>query len=562
MYISKNLELNGNLAAFESEVSLWESENPATTTGGEIYCYTEPQIEYKKNESGEIVKDEFGNPIIESYATSYDKKAPASSAIILNGLGAKLKLSKLSKLEVAGVAYTGMSTLSGIQNFIDDTDNYADDFYYYTQGESITYRTLQPLYLVPGEAIKSVGHNPMTKEEYNKNVKGKEDKVIEDLLSMAERNIVTKLVYEGSGSSKKVKSGGIKTQFVRYVGTVGSGEDADKKDYVYIFYDFKSVDKAIEYFNTVKNDPSNDKYGKLYKKQADILKNQKGCVELPEQGNCNLKGYALQYTYNGSNGVLSARNKSGSSTFDSYLNEYNCLKAGLKETIPTGSTIDKSKNVVANMFGEGGLAGRLNSGDYAKKLTGPLDPIVISAEENYKYTEKRSDVYKEEAKTGMEYYLVTSNKSSEFVFPDDVSSIVGTGSQCAKQNRSYIIISTSDVKINITNNTYPLRCLIITEGDVIIPNGVNITCLGMVSRQETHTFQGVGTTKEIERISEFGGLLGITYFDEIAEDKATETQKATIYLRRIFGELGKKIKGGSGNGDDFVTINTINWKRN
>ena len=538
IYLSRNLELNGEAASFEAKSG--ETDEDAKKLGGQIICYTDP---------------------VQDSDTIFSKTAPASSAVILNGLGAKLKLSTLINLEVAGVAYTGLSSLGGVKKFVNGQEDYSD-FTYYTQGESVTYRTIQPLYLIPGEEIKSVGHNPMTVKEYEDSVKGKIETVIPKAKELKTKGIVTDSY--------------IATSYVRYIGNVQVDasdnpvftEVSEKeRTYVYLFWDFASVNKAVDYFNTAKADRS-----AFYAKQAGVLGVNSGCIELPEAANCNLKGYALEYKYNSEGkGVISARQKTSASTFTSHQTEYDNLCATLKESVSDADGINKTKTAVENMF-PSGVDDVLASGVVIKPLTGPLDTLAISGStDSIKYKESSSK----------EYILITSNqpRTKAVTDPEDstktiyvpetfvLSDTFMTNNITKKGifgndylDYTYIIIANGDVDITFTNTSAkPFKCLLISEGSVMIPNGLYMECLGMVSRTEVDKDNN---EKPTERISEFFGMLNIDYFDGVKEEKATEKQKGTRYLRTIFGVLGKKFSVEGGNGDDFVTVNLKNWKRN
>lgn len=124
----------------------------------------------------------YGNPATAVQAASVEAAdvaaAPAdySSAILVNGAHAKVDLSGLNALMLAGNSYiqtTGQNgeSVSGIQNM--DT----------VMGESLSVKTSQTAYLVPASCIattsESFGVNPMSAEQYNELVQelGKENLV-------------------------------------------------------------------------------------------------------------------------------------------------------------------------------------------------------------------------------------------------------------------------------------------------------------------------------------------------------------------------------------------------
>ncbi|MBE5962871.1 MAG: hypothetical protein E7256_16090 [Lachnospiraceae bacterium] len=84
-----------------------------------------------------------------------------SSAINVNAKGAILDLRNVAKLWVAGKTFLAVPSIYG------STSEQAD-YKQVGQGESISYKGFQNAYLVPGECIVGIGHNPMTEAEFSK----------------------------------------------------------------------------------------------------------------------------------------------------------------------------------------------------------------------------------------------------------------------------------------------------------------------------------------------------------------------------------------------------------
>lgn len=82
-----------------------------------------------------------------------------SSSIVLNGKDSILDLSEATKIWIAGKTFVSVPSKYGPG---------ASSNISVGQGEAISYRGLQAAYLLPGDCIKGIGHNPMTEEEYIK----------------------------------------------------------------------------------------------------------------------------------------------------------------------------------------------------------------------------------------------------------------------------------------------------------------------------------------------------------------------------------------------------------
>jgi hypothetical protein len=91
------------------------------------------------------------------YSTSSkSKESESNSSIVVNGKNVTLDLSAANKLWLFGKSYVSVPAVWG------ELDGNAAT---YLQGESISYRSLQAAYLIPGECLVGVNHNPMTASE-------------------------------------------------------------------------------------------------------------------------------------------------------------------------------------------------------------------------------------------------------------------------------------------------------------------------------------------------------------------------------------------------------------
>ncbi len=105
------------------------------------------------------------------YNTSSDgEHADTSSSIVVNGKNVTLDLSPASMLWLAGKSYVEVPSVWGYKKGETvGSDSVTSSTY--MQGESISYRSLQASYLLPGDCIIGIYHNPMTKDEYSKLLK-------------------------------------------------------------------------------------------------------------------------------------------------------------------------------------------------------------------------------------------------------------------------------------------------------------------------------------------------------------------------------------------------------
>jgi len=461
LYLRKNLELNG----YDSSVK---------ANGGELYGYSS----YPKGGESPVV------------GTVLDSE-PVSSAIILNGLGAKLDLSGLDKLQVAGTAYTALSDIDGVHDVMNPSET-TTGISYYSQGESVTYRALQPLYLVPGEFIAGVGHNPMKDTEFNASA-------IRSNMNLSDE--MKNLLNSGYFTSK----------VVRYVGST---------TYVYLFWDFKDIPSAIAYLNQVVG--SEKRYDDLYKKQAGILGLRGGYIKLPDNSNTYFKGTAI--TYETSVGQSTKSKTTPTGGFEDKSTKYNGLIKALdeSESIPANNSVYEflesqlDMDLAANSY---------DSENVYPGLKGPLEPAtdedghVITYQE---YAQRRR------------YRLITGENITLASLDAGVT---------------YILITPGNVTITATDEVNGFRGMIIAGGNVSLPKGLKMECMGNM------TLTPVGHEENRITTTEFKALLNVVVNDTLATNPNTR-------LRKIFRIADTSGHAGNGNGDDFVTLEFGGWKRN
>jgi hypothetical protein len=470
VHIKGNLELNGKEAKY-------------TGTHGDFYGFSSSNATYY-------------NPTIAG------STKPKSSAIILNGFGAKLDLSGLSSLNLAGTAYAALPDPTGssaVYNYYyGETDVEPDNVYYYSQGDSVTVRSLQALYLIPGEFINGVGHNPMKKSEY-------------DSISIGNISADPTLV------DGLLNSGIYKAHHVKYM----NGEQ-----YVYLFWDFKDAASAITYFNRVSS--GSGRYAGLFEKQMGALGTANGEIKLPSS--VNTEGFAVKYDSSASPKFGKAGNVA--TNLSTYSDIFDALLTTLSEGGATGT------DVISNMFGDfTGDHSKYAAMDFEGKLAGPYTPFTTSEGTQISYTTTDTKHY---------YKLITGDNvtlnSAQTVTDDGGSPVEAT----------VIIITPGNVNLNYSGN---FRGMIIAGGDIKINRGLNMECLGMVSRTERKITLGGEDTTEDQLLTEFQALLGIAPNDSNLDNPNSR-------FREIFGVRDGSFEVGGDDGSNFVVNEIKEWSRN
>ncbi len=188
--------------------------------------------------------------------------ASGSSAIVINAANANLDMSSANTVMIAGKTYLTIpnyyydTTLSEEQ-LASITVN-AVNYQTFLQGESLSFKGVQSAYMVPGDCIMGLNHNPLTASEY------------EQLQAAEAAGSSTMRVYIG----QNVKNGGIdlndyvdsstpyKARYVQYYGKNGAATTM-----VYLYLNFTSPNKAADYFMEYYN-----RYSLRVENMADYLK--------------------------------------------------------------------------------------------------------------------------------------------------------------------------------------------------------------------------------------------------------------------------------------------------
>jgi hypothetical protein len=145
-----------------------------------------------------------------------------SSSIILNAKDAVLNLTNATKIWIAGKSFVSVPYRYGLGATPDNLS--------FAQGEAITYRGLQAAYLLPGDCIVGIGHNPMTAGEYAKLTTNPASCYVD--ISMSRRKGGIRLEdYVNRSTPYRVAN-------VDYNGT---------DTMVYLYLNFQSSDKATQF---------------------------------------------------------------------------------------------------------------------------------------------------------------------------------------------------------------------------------------------------------------------------------------------------------------------------
>ncbi len=182
------------------------------------------------------------------YNTSSDAtSAETNSSIVINGKNVTVDLSEAGMLWLAGKSYVSVPALWGDIN--------PDRSTTYLQGESISYRSLQPAYLLPGECIVGINHNPMTREEYqgllDEITAGTKDQYYIDITrGSAGNGINLELYLDTTKNAQGLYTKAFYASTVQYKESVaGDTEDElRRKQLVYLYMNFANPNRAAAFF--------------------------------------------------------------------------------------------------------------------------------------------------------------------------------------------------------------------------------------------------------------------------------------------------------------------------
>lgn len=149
-----------------------------------------------------------------------------SSSIVVNQAEAKVDLTKCNPVWISGKTFVSVPKLYGEKDILDTNVSFPE-------GESIAYRGTQAAYLLPGECIVGIGHNPMLAEEYEKLIN--DDSVYIDLNKSRQNGGIS-------------LSGYVQPDKPYRVATVDYSSESNAGKSVYLYMNFINSDKATDYF--------------------------------------------------------------------------------------------------------------------------------------------------------------------------------------------------------------------------------------------------------------------------------------------------------------------------
>lgn len=198
-----------------------EGSKFAMTTGSSFYGYN-------TTNATAGATDEFG-------VVSRTGTPEGSSAIVINGKNSSIDLSGANNVWIAGKTFISVPSFS--QANAEAGVGEAEIVATFIQGESLSYRALQAAYLMPGECVVGIGHNPMTYAEYSKVIDDSNTSCYVDTDKAREKGNVDVNLYVNGTNPYRVA-------FVKYL----SGNTTDVM--VYMYLNFISTNAASEYFSS------------------------------------------------------------------------------------------------------------------------------------------------------------------------------------------------------------------------------------------------------------------------------------------------------------------------
>lgn len=248
------------------------------------------------------------------YTTS-TSTASASSAIVLNTNNFGLDLGGLSNLLLAGDTYI--------------SDSSSGTLFEALQGESIGYKPLQKAYLVPGECITGIGHNPILPT---------------DITALPSGTTIVDYINGLVDLSKNTSNG---LNLSAYVGTQQCIIDVVTRNgassMIYVYLNFKSKEAAAQYLKDMSNDTDGSEV---------VTKAIKGLGSITLPASMETVGNVVT-----SSNVLSA-NSSSSSTASQCLKlarQYNSLLLKLTTTSMSNAVYTPTSSMFSYLVNESAL---------------------------------------------------------------------------------------------------------------------------------------------------------------------------------------------------------------
>lgn len=455
-----------------------------------------------------------------------------SSAIVVNGTKSVLDLSNASKLELLGTAYTEVLKNADFTN---------PEYSYYVQGESVTYRSLQSVYLIPGDLItikdngvpKKAGHNPLSQADYDKFVAG------------------GKVIDTSEFSSGGLANPAYTVAKVEYKGATGS------TFYYYFFWNFASTTAAQKYLSGQNGADLTDTRFNYYRDMLDekiqmIGTGDNGYINLPSSEKIYAAGNLISYPSN-THKIELVKGTRTAGEYSSYSSDFNKLLCNLSKTGDSEPLFKKLFTEDKAMFGQKAIPDTT----VIKDLDSPSNWSDIDGN---RYTGKAyggttaSGKYDQElSRNDWSYKLITGKDITL-----DQSNIA--------PNTKYVVIAKGDVTIasNVTFNG-----IIIAYGNVTIGQNVTLVCFGnFYSTITSGSTSDSGWTTEFDALLAVTNQSGTTTTVDTSNPEAVAEAEANMNgnekLQRLFSVLGATYKMGDSSyqSSNMVDITTSNWTKN
>lgn len=443
-----------------------------------------------------------------------------ASAVIINGADSVVDLSDARDIRIAGTAFTDIPKIFG---HYDDTSDYK-----FMMGESITFRSLQTLYMVPGEMISKAGHNPLSVSEYTACL---------PLKDSVSTNTADKFGFNISVDSNKVN-----------VADVRYAETSTENRY-YLYWKFTSATAASNYFrdlfnSTKTNSDGENYYRRLMYERMDMIGS--GKILLPAN-NEYLKTKGGCISYNGSVMDYKAANDPGS--LSEYATTFTNLLNGLSTEPKSGTSSAGMFNTLIQTNSDENVGYKLAAKKVENEDTGLVQMTLEFPGEWV--NPLNGATYKNQVLTSAGWVAPTTD-SNKNVYQLIIGNAVSLSPDSTKK---YIVIALNKYKddgsienpasVSIASDT-TFNGIILSEGTVSIGAGATLNCFGNAC---------VEVDGEKEYISELDALLQVCIDDG-------DMSKPNTILRKIFNIAGEgSVAGGDGSAANLSSVGTNNWSK-
>lgn len=328
-----------NKSLWDSGLGLWAG-NISVSDGAAFFAEGNCYVRDDLSVAGTGTKVEIAGTEYLGYGGGSERKSESSSAITINtAKNITVDLRNVGTLMLRGSSYIqdtkwGNTSLTGE----DKTAN----LYGVLQGESLAYKEMQAMYLVPSSCSFN-GKNPMLKSDYD---------------SATNKSILMNFAETGLDLSDYVnEEKPYVTRFVRL--------DGGSKEYVYLYLNFKNEAAAAAYHKAYMQSAKGD----AIREQIKLLEDSK--IVLPDPEKCYTISDLVEYNKNGDKAVnplyasgigsLTLRNKSNTAA-RMYGGLFSRLDATVTKTV--GEDYDLIKSSVVNESALAGSSRTVTEGGY------------------------------------------------------------------------------------------------------------------------------------------------------------------------------------------------------